>query len=625
MTTTALRSPRALIRHAGAPRNALIGFLVTLGVGIALLAGTATAIGITSAGRVLPGVTVGGVEIGGLDRAAAIELVSSRLPSLSSGHASVTIDGATTVVAYGTLGRSYETEQMVDAAMAVGRDGDPLTVSGERFRSLLGPTALPVVVHPYDLGAMQDVSVQLALRFAHAPVDARVSLLNGSYAVSPAIAGTRLDPRAISSALAAVVATSDPADASIALSTTTRPATVSTETAAAAAAAANGITAAPLELTLGDDEEALSFTVEQLRGLLTFATHGTGYDVVVDRAGADALVVSLAEAVDRDPVSARFAYGAGGPSGVIAGVIGRELDVEGTVAAVRDALAGRAAGASIPSLAIVTSQTAPALTTDVAQSALGKMQRISSWTTKYVPGISNFYGANISIPAWDIDGRTLAPGEWFSFWNSIGPVTTARGYGEGGAIINGRSQPTGALAGGICSTSTTIFNAALRAGLNMGERQNHYYYISRYPLGLDATVFRTDSYAIDMTFQNDTSSPILIRSYAAAGYVRFDLWGVPTGRTVSFSQPVVSNRRAASDVTVIDTTLAPGTAVRDETAHDGMDVSVTRWVYDGGGTLIHRETYFSPYKAVTGITRVGPAPAPPPPEDPPPPDDPPTT
>ena len=98
------------------------------------------------------------------------------------------------------------------------------------------------------------------------------------------------------------------------------------------------------------------------------------------------------------------------------------------------------------------------------------MQMISSWTTYYVPAEGNGFGNNINIPAFDIDGRNLYPGEEFSFWGSIGPVTVERGYSYGGAIINGRSTQGVAIGGGICSTSTTIFNAALRAGLEMGVR-----------------------------------------------------------------------------------------------------------------------------------------------------------
>ena len=60
----------------------------------------------------------------------------------------------------------------------------------------------------------------------------------------------------------------------------------------------------------------------------------------------------------------------------------------------------------------------------------------------------------------------------------------------------------------------------------MGDRLNHYY-IDRYPTGLDATVFATDYYAQSMSFINDTAGPLIIKSYAYPGMVRFDLWGCP--------------------------------------------------------------------------------------------------
>ena len=121
--------------------------------------------------------------------------------------------------------------------------------------------------------------------------------------------------------------------------------------------------------------------------------------------------------------------------------------------------------------------------------AIPKMRRISRWTTYFPISEKNGFGANIWIPARLIDGYVVAPGATFDFWDAVGSVTRAKGYRSGGAIINGRTEPQGALAGGICSCSTTLFNAALRAGYEMGARRNHYYYIDRYPLGLDATVF----------------------------------------------------------------------------------------------------------------------------------------
>jgi vancomycin resistance protein YoaR len=231
---------------------------------------------------------------------------------------------------------------------------------------------------------------------------------------------------------------------------------------------------------------------------------------------------------------------------------------------------------------------------------------ISSWTTYYIPGEGNGFGANINIPAFDIDGRNLAPGEWMSFWGSIPAPSVERGYTYGGAIINGRSTQGVALAGGICSTSTTLFNAALRAGLEMGTRLNHFYYIDRYPDGLDATVSIMDGWTQDMTFRNDTDNPIVIRGFGGNGSVTFQVWSVPLERSVVITDPVTSNHRRAIDTTVVDDSMAPGSSRRVEFPHDGHDVSRSRLVYDAAGNLIHRNDYFSSYATVNGIVAVGP-------------------
>jgi vancomycin resistance protein YoaR len=255
--------------------------------------------------------------------------------------------------------------------------------------------------------------------------------------------------------------------------------------------------------------------------------------------------------------------------------------------------------------------TAPALTTEAAQAAAGKMVRLpgGTWTTYFVPGEGNYYGKNITIPANDLNGFLVAPGEWFSFWDGIGPVTLEHGYGYGGAILGGRSVANGALAGGICSTSTTLFNAAMRAGLEIGDRTNHSYYIERYPVGLDATVLKTDTWATDMTFRNDMSTPVVIRSYTGNGFVRFDVWGVPDGRTVSLSRPVTSNHKQAIETTVVNASLGPGTSKRVEYPHNGFDAVVTRTVRNASGGTLWTNTWTSHYRTVNGITEVGPTPS----------------
>jgi hypothetical protein len=110
-----------------------------------------------------------------------------------------------------------------------------------------------------------------------------------------------------------------------------------------------------------------------------------------------------------------------------------------------------------------------------------------------------------------------------------------------------------------------------------------------------------------MSFTNDTEYPILIRGYrikeGSKGYVRFDLYSVPTGRTVSFSKPTVKNIRPATTRTEITTTLAPGARKQIEYPVDGKDVWVTRTVRDASGKVIHTETFYSHYPRVDGSPR----------------------
>ena len=166
----------------------------------------------------------------------------------------------------------------------------------------------------------------------------------------------------------------------------------------------------------------------------------------------------------------------------------------------------------------------------------------------------------------------MRPGKTFSFWDRVGEVSLARGYRMGGAIVEGHTQEGVALAGGICSTSTTLFNAALRAGLKMGERSNHYYYITRYPVGLDATVSKTSGGGgQNMTFTNDTHYPILIKSFKTGGSVTFSLYGIPSGRKVTFSKPIITNYVRATSEIVHVSTLPAGRLVRIEYPDDGFN------------------------------------------------------
>jgi vancomycin resistance protein YoaR len=269
-----------------------------------------------------------------------------------------------------------------------------------------------------------------------------------------------------------------------------------------------------------------------------------------------------------------------------------------------------------PRVDLVMAVTQPTMTTAQANALQPKLRRLGpGWTTHYPVGIKNFWGRNIIIPTNRINGTVVQPGQWFDFWKAIGSVSVADGFGRGGAIINGRTEPTGALAGGICSCSTTLFNAAMRAGLQMGARRNHYYYITRYPVGLDATVIKSDGGGGQtMSFKNDTANPIVIRGLNGFGWVRFEVYGIPDGRKVYISNPTTWGYHAPSDTVVYTSRLAPGVRERVEVPIAGFSASRTRTVVDRNGKVIHRDTWYSHYATITGIVEVGKG-TPPPPAD----------
>ncbi len=562
-------------------------------------------LGLVLDGRVMPSVAVAGVDIGLLTAAEAEARLREQLPDITAGQLTVTLDGEATRVPLTELGRDHDYAGLVAAAMAVGRSGDPLADGRERLAALVLGSRIPDAV-AVDPERLDQLVVDTATRVFTSPIDAAVvTNPDGTYAISPPLEGRRIHPDAIRAAVLSTVLEPDATEPAVTLVSEPIPFTVTQGQAAAAAGAARAMFAAPLALT--DGTTSFAVAAEDIRAAVTFGTRiDDSYGVLLDRAALAAALAPHVAAVHLDPQDATFTFDGATLNGVQPAVTGRDLNVPGTVAAMVDGLELRGDGIETPSVALAASVVEPTLTTAAATEMLPNMVRLSTWTTRYVPSSGNGFSANISIPAMAIDQMVILPGEDFDFWRDIGPVTAERGYTYGGAIIDGRSTGDQAIGGGICSTSTTIFNTALRAGLQMGERANHYYYIDRYPMGLDATVFATSTYEQSMTFTNDTEGPIVIRSFASPGLVRFDLWGLPTNRVVSFSTPVIWNRRTAGDTVEYTATMPAGTSKRVEFPHNGLSVSVTRTVTDATtGEVIHTNIYNSYYQTVNGVTLIG--------------------
>ncbi len=607
------------LSEAMAPAVAVSGRGPWFRVGLAFLFGLLTALALAAAGfvayeqayagRILPGVRIGGVELSGLDPQAARDRLAAAYAGLARGELVLVAGEEERRLPLDQVGRGPDVEAMVGLALAVGRDGSPLDRAVVEIRSALSGVELTPLVRIDEATLERRLAAVLA-SFAVRPRDAAVEAGEGGFVVEPGAYGLAVDPAPILAVARTELGRPTVID-ELQLPVeriSVRPAVTTIEAEIAASRAER--MAADLPFVAGNERWTIDGSI--VRSWIRFEETADGrYLPVVDPDRVAGSLGPLAKAVAREPRNAQFLTGRNGQVvGVEAGRDGRRLDVGSTVERIVAALNRRAATATDEPVEPAFQTVAPALTTQEAEKVAPLMRKISEWTTYFPIGEKNGFGANIWIPAMDIDGQVVGPGETFDFWKAVGPITRERGYRDGGAIINGRTEPQGALAGGICSTSTTLFNAALRAGFKMGARRNHYYYIDRYPLGLDATVFRSASGAVQtMSWTNDTPYPVLIRGFKIRngnrGYVKFELWSVPNDRTVTFSKPIVKNVRPATDTVEYTDQLPAGTRERVEFPVDGMDVWVTRTVRDGSGRIIHQETYYSHYARINGIVLVG--------------------
>lgn len=585
-----------------------VAFLVGLIASMAIGAGALYAYDRQYVGRILPGVVIGSLDMSGLDAAAAGAAIRQVYGYLGEGSLTFKTPEREKTVTFAEIGRGPDVDAMVAEALAIGRDGNAVERMIADARTALRGVALTPKV-TFDADAVADHALSFADSLAREPQDAWVSVVDKEFAVVPAVDGRLADPAVpVEAALADLGELTAPQHLTYEMPLNSVLPTTTTEEATKAKADAERITA---PILFGGKAQDQQITTARLRSWLSFGPTADGeYGVSMDTAELEDVLTKVAKSVDRTPVNASFTTSGSRITGVTKSQTGFKLDLAATKQLVQDLIDARVAGATTASLEPTIKVTQPRLTTEEAQAARPKMRRISQWTTWFPVGEKNGFGANIWIPARLINGYVVAPGATFDFWKAVGPVTRAKGYRSGGAIINGRTEPQGALAGGICSTSTTLFNAAARAGYKMGARRNHFYYIDRYPVGLDATVFISGSGSTQtMSFTNDTDYPLMIRGLGwkdgGKGYVKFEIYSVPTGRTVKFATGPKRNYRSATDTVEYTSSLPSGAAKRIEYPVAGYQVTVVRTVRDKSGKVIHKNTWFSNYARITGVTLIG--------------------
>ena len=206
---------------------------------------------------------------------------------------------------------------------------------------------------------------------------------------------------------------------------------------------------------------------------------------------------------------------------------------------------------------VVVVDSAPAKRTAKDAQAMGVRELVSTYTT-YFGGVANRIH-NVELVSHLIDDTLIAPGTTFSFNGTTGERNASKGFLEAPVIING--ELTTGLGGGVCQVSTTVFNAAYEAGLNITARTNHALYISHYPQGRDATVNYPD---VDLRFVNDTEHWLLLRTFVSSSSLTVNLYGTSPHRKVeSSTAPLVVDGHPPVEK-IKDPTLPKGEKVVEE-------------------------------------------------------------
>jgi len=363
------------------------------------------------------------------------------------------------------------------------------------------------------------------------------------------------------------------------------------------AAQARVALSAPVRLALGKTRYVLS--PWRIASILGFPKAGARA-LAIAGPGADTYLARLQKTVDTEARDARFEVLAGGKIHIVPSVDARELDARATAKNILKAVLEKKPAKRLAP--IVVSAQPPKRTTKDAQ-AMGITGVVSSYTTIY-GGIANRIH-NVQLVAHLIDDHLIAPGAEFSFNRTTGERDASKGFLEAPVIINGELQ-TG-LGGGVCQVSTTVFNAAYEAGLEITARTNHALYISHYPQGRDATVDYPD---VDLRFVNDTNHWLLLRTFVSSDSLTVNLYGTPVDRKVETETSPLVVTGAAPLRRIPDPSLYKGQEVVDESGSPSLSTSVHRKVYAASGKLLYDNVWYSSYRGEYRVVRYGTKPKP---------------
>lgn len=590
-------------------KKILIGFSFGIGFLVALILITFGLFNIFYADKIYPRVYAATVPLGGKSPDQSLELLKQAITAAQDQKIVLTFsDGKSFTKSPGDLGFDPNAEQTVQAAAQVGRRANWLASLAEITQMAVMPIDIEVVgsynrdsVNQFIAEVSQDINVN--------EKDATLVIKKGELSdVAPQV-GRKLEEEF---ARRQVISALNQADFKpIQIKVTELQPKVFEDGLDIARGSAKQILATTL--TLGYKDKKFQIDQNQTVTWIDFSAgnikvpQGKGYylEARLNDKKIAGFVKNIAGQVDQPAVNAKLAITDGKATVFQPSQVGVKVDQVRLAATIgNQLLSGISEG-----LPIGVEVKQP----EVSESSinnLGINELISEATTSFAKSPDNRIH-NIQNGAQFLNGQLIKPGETFSVIDSLGKIDDTTGYLPELVIKENKTQPE--FGGGLCQVSTTLFRAALNAGLPIIERQNHSWRISYYepPVGLDATIYFPKP---DLKIKNDTPGWILIQNNVdtATNKITFQFYGTKDGRTSKIIGPTLLYSTPAPDPVFTDDPGMPtGQEKRIQVPHPGGKAIATYQVFDQKGNKTSEQTFVSIYKAAAAqYTRgTGPAPA----------------
>jgi vancomycin resistance protein YoaR len=583
--------PRVRRRSRGRSRT------VTAAVGAAALLVVALLVGLAYAGspaELAEGTEVAGIDVGGLTRAQAVALLQDEFAKVSSDPIEFLAGETTFPLAADQLGVEPDWRAAVAAAARTSGGFGPLRGFRRLHTRFFGAEVLPSLA--VSNAALEYALDQISERVDREARSAALVRRDMRLVVVPERAGARLEREAAAETLVRALGSIERAEGGVALPVRVTAPPVTAGMLAPAARRARVALSGPVRLR--GAARSFRLSPRRIAELLSLPRDGATR-LAIAGPRADAYFRALAARIGNPPMDATWEV-SGDSVRIVPARAGTELDVPATARALLRAATSRLNRVATVSVveALPERSTADARAMGI-EHAMGAYKTYNSGTWDRI--------TNLRLGVTLLDGTLVPPGGTFSLNGAIGERTVERGFRSAPVIIG--TEYAEEVGGGTSQVATTVFNAAWEAGLKITERNPHSLYISRYPLGRDATVYWP---SLDLKFQNDTSSWVLVKGFPESDGISVAIYGGER-RRVESSSGSMTVTGSAPVKRVKDPMLPMGRTVVEESGSSPSRTSVTRTIYGEDGEVLRTETWTTSYKGETRVVRVGTKPKAPPP------------